>query len=106
MAETESEDEEDAQHLAALGSLIFLPGFACMLLASLLSCPASKSSSCLSSYAKMCLRLKQWALSTMGFTSAQVFGAWKQFVHVYGGTQLRVGAFLPCLRNERVYPCA
>ena len=49
----------------------------------------------------MWCRLKQWALSTMGSTSAQVFGAWKQFVQFYGGVQQRVGAFLSSLCSAR-----
>jgi hypothetical protein len=50
----------------------------------------------------MWYRLKQWALSTMGSTSAQIFGAWKQFVQFYGGVQQLVGAFLSSLCSARL----
>jgi len=58
---SDDENSADAQHLAKLGSLLFLPG------------------------------LKAWALSTVGFTAGQVFGAWHQFVQHYGGVQQRIG---------------
>ena len=118
-SDSDLEDEADAQHLAALGSLIFLPGFAFLsFLVRFLGLPRRIDRHMLM-HNGWC-RLKQWALSTMGFTSAQVFGAWKQFVQVYGGAQQRIGAFLNVVnvhsarlrrtsqtrmkKQERIYP--